>query len=88
MVASTAPSGRFCASASVLFQTGQEAKWYLNVEPDAPERAVCVPHGEFEAEALCNEELEVKDIARCRLGDMRRVLLERYGVVRRLRGKK
>ena len=45
-----------------------------------------MPHGEFEAEALCDEELKVKDIARCRFGDMCRILLERYGVVRRLRG--
>lgn len=59
---------------------------YLNIEPNAPERAVCVPHGEFEPEALCDEEFEVKDVVRCSLRDVRRVLLERYGVVRRLRG--
>jgi hypothetical protein len=48
---------------------------------------MCVPHSEFEAEALRDEELEIEDVRRQRLWNVGGVRLERYGVVGRLRRK-
>lgn len=65
-------------------KTGDCWASHLEVEPEAPQGSMGVPHGKFEVEALSYKELEIKNVGSGCSRDVGRVRLERYRVVRRL----